>query len=64
MLRGLLQKYDYGESEILPRADFRDKIRALIESLKQYGVVFLIFHDAASDIQCVILADQAMYEAV
>ncbi|KZV76094.1 hypothetical protein PENSPDRAFT_570434 [Peniophora sp. CONT] len=45
------EKYDYGASEILPRTDFREKIRALIESLKQYGAVFLIFHDAASDIQ-------------
>lgn len=49
------QRYDFGVSEILPRTDFRAKIRTLLESLKEYGSVFLIFHDVASDIQCVLL---------
>ena len=55
VLTALRQKYDFGASEIIPRSDFKARIRALIESLNQYGAVYLVFHDADGDIKYVKL---------
>ncbi|PFH52807.1 hypothetical protein AMATHDRAFT_73933 [Amanita thiersii Skay4041] len=46
-------RYDYtfGDSEILNRASFQERICDLVASLDRYGPVFLVFHDNNQDIK-------------
>ncbi|PPQ68001.1 hypothetical protein CVT26_007364 [Gymnopilus dilepis] len=50
-LKQTFQNYQHGESEIVKKATFRERIVALIDSLREYGPVFLIFHDNSQDVK-------------
>lgn len=45
-----LQHY-IGESETLAKADFEQRIREKITSLREFGPVFLVFHDPVQDVK-------------
>ncbi|KAI0771598.1 hypothetical protein BD413DRAFT_613103 [Trametes elegans] len=43
--------YKFGDSEIVNRATFRQRIQDLISQPKKEGPLFLVFHDASQDIK-------------
>ncbi|KDR83650.1 hypothetical protein GALMADRAFT_86044 [Galerina marginata CBS 339.88] len=43
--------YTHGESEIVKKAVFKERIHDLIKSLAEYGPIFLVFHDNSQDIK-------------
>ncbi|TFK23240.1 hypothetical protein FA15DRAFT_670625 [Coprinopsis marcescibilis] len=48
---GVRERYDFGQSETVKRAAFKNKIHALLSNLRQYGLVFLVFHNSSQDIK-------------
>lgn len=44
-------KYQFGESVTLPRVEFKQRIKDLIENLMQSGPVYLIMHDNNQDLK-------------
>ncbi|KAF8974470.1 hypothetical protein BDZ97DRAFT_25748 [Flammula alnicola] len=43
--------YTFGESEVVKKAVFKQRIHNLIAKLAEYGSVFLIFHDNTQDVK-------------
>ncbi|EGO01874.1 hypothetical protein SERLA73DRAFT_150940 [Serpula lacrymans var. lacrymans S7.3] len=45
------EHFKFGESQIVTRADFKQRIQDLISSLSENGPVYLVFHDNNQDIK-------------
>lgn len=55
----LLQFYDFGTSEVMTKAVFRDRINGMIEKYSSEGPLYLVFHDAPGDIKYVFIYGMA-----
>ncbi|KAG7096854.1 hypothetical protein E1B28_004262 [Marasmius oreades] len=44
-------RYNFGQSEVLRKVDFKDKISKLFQKYRSLGALFLVFHDSTGDIK-------------
>ncbi|GJE84206.1 hypothetical protein PsYK624_002820 [Phanerochaete sordida] len=43
--------YDYGDSELVPKRELKDRVAALIHESAANGPLYLVFHDASQDVK-------------
>ena len=48
---GWRQYYNFGQSELVDKAEFQRRIRALVEDGRKDGPLFLVFHGSSQDIK-------------